>query len=54
MKKLIVCCDGSWNTPTEMDHGLPSPTNMTKLYYALLRDDTRLAYYHPGVGTGRN
>lgn len=54
MKKVIVCCDGTWNTPTEMDHGLPSPTNVVKLNYALARDNTQLPYYHPGVGTGRN
>ncbi len=54
MKKLIVCCDGTWNTPTEMDRGLPSPTNVVKLYNALARDNTQLPYYHPGVGTGRN
>jgi len=54
MRNLVVCCDGTWNTPTEMDHGLPSPTNVVKLYNALLRDDTQLAYYHPGVGTGKS
>ena len=54
MKNIVVCCDGTWNTPTEMDHGLPSPTNVVKLYYALARNDTQLSYYHPGVGTGRN
>jgi hypothetical protein len=53
MKKVIVCCDGTWNTPTEMDHGLPSPTNVVKLNYALVRNDTQSVYYHPGVGTGR-
>jgi len=54
MKNLVICCDGTWNTPTEMDHGLPAPTNVVKLYNALMRDETQLAYYHPGVGTGRN
>ena len=53
MKNIIVCCDGTWNTPTEMDHGLPSPTNVVKLYNALVQDDAQLAYYHPGVGTGK-
>lgn len=53
MKKLIVCCDGTWNTPGETEHGLPSPTNVTKLYHAVERSDTQLPYYHPGVGTGR-
>jgi hypothetical protein len=54
MKNVVVCCDGTWNTPAEMDHGLPSPTNVVKLYNALVQDDTQVAYYHPGVGTGRN
>ncbi len=53
MKNIIVCCDGTWNTPEEADHGLPSPTNVVKIYNALVQDDTQLAYYHPGVGTGR-
>jgi uncharacterized protein (DUF2235 family) len=54
MKNIVVCCDGTWNTPTEMDHGLPSPTNVVKLYYALTKDAQQEVYYHPGVGTGHN
>lgn len=54
MKNLVVCCDGTWNTPTEMDHGVPSPTNVVKLYNALLQNDAQLAYYHPGVGAGKS
>jgi len=54
MKNVVVCCDGTWNTPTEMDHGLPSPTNVVKLYNALEQNDAQLAYYHPGVGTGKS
>ena len=53
MKKLIVCCDGTWDTPTEMDHGVPAPTNVVKLYNVLVSDDSQLVYYHPGVGTGK-
>jgi hypothetical protein len=52
-KNVVVCCDGTWNTPEEMDRGLPCPTNVVKLYNALVRDDTQHAYYHPGVGTGK-
>jgi hypothetical protein len=52
-KNVVVCCDGTWNTPTEMEHGLPCPTNVVKLYNALVRDGTQDAYYHPGVGTGK-
>jgi hypothetical protein len=53
MKNVVVCCDGTWNTPQEMEQGLPSPTNVVKLYNALTRDDSQRAYYHPGVGTGK-
>ncbi len=53
-KNIVVCCDGTWNTPEHMDHGLPSPTNVVKLYNALIKDQQQEVYYHPGVGTGRN
>jgi T6SS, Phospholipase effector Tle1-like, catalytic domain len=54
MKNIVVCCDGTWNTPENMDHGLPAPTNVVKLYNALIKDAQQEVYYHPGVGTGRN
>ena len=53
MTNLVVCCDGTWNTPEDMDHGLPCPTNVVKLYHALIQDGSQSAYYHPGVGTGK-
>ncbi|MCY4011109.1 MAG: DUF2235 domain-containing protein [Gammaproteobacteria bacterium] len=52
MKKLIVCVDGTWNTPTMEDNGEPAPTNVFKFYRAL--DDEcndQCAYYHTGIGT---
>nr|WP_325262189.1 DUF2235 domain-containing protein [uncultured Rhizobium sp.] len=52
---LILCCDGTWNTPDDMDGGQPSPTNVRKIYNAVAdKDATGIkqdAYYHPGVGT---
>ena len=52
---IIVCCDGTWNTPDAMEDGLPSPTNVVKLYNALAPVDAdgqpQTFYYHPGVGT---
>lgn len=55
MTRLIVCCDGTWNTPEQNDNGVPTPTNVFKFKNALApvdRDGARqLAYYHPGVGT---
>ncbi|MBT9386320.1 DUF2235 domain-containing protein [Pseudooceanicola sp. CBS1P-1] len=52
---LIVFCDGTWNTPDQMEDGLPAATNVVKLYHALAPADaegaSQLSYYHPGVGT---
>ncbi|TBD04557.1 DUF2235 domain-containing protein [Rhizobium leguminosarum] len=52
---LIIFCDGTWNTPDQMDGGLPAPTNVVKLRHALASVDKegqeQRVYYHPGVGT---
>ena len=54
MKRLIVCCDGTWNNPDQEDNGIPAPTNVFKLHNAMLEGDAdgvqQLKYYHPGVG----
>ena len=56
MKRLLVCCDGTWNTPDQSDQGRPTPTNVFKLYAAAtegaVNGAVQLRYYHPGVGTG--
>ena len=58
MANLIVCCDGTWNTPDDRENGLPAPTNVVKLYNSLAAlDDNGIEqkhYYHPGVGTDGN
>ncbi|GLK78341.1 DUF2235 domain-containing protein [Methylopila turkensis] len=55
MADVVVCCDGTWNTPDDLDGGLPAPTNVVKIYNALAEigaDKTPIRrYYHPGVGT---
>lgn len=51
MRNLVVCCDGTWNTPTMTEAGLPSPTNVVKLFNLCIEDAEQLRYYHPGVGT---
>jgi T6SS, Phospholipase effector Tle1-like, catalytic domain len=55
MTRLIVCCDGTWNTPEQSENGVPSPTNVFKFQNALAPKDTKgvlqLVYYHTGVGT---
>lgn len=56
MKRLIVCCDGTWNTPDQTDDGICTPTNVVKIFNAVddLSNDNgigQIKYYHPGVGS---
>lgn len=55
MRNLIVCCDGTWNTPDQADQGVPTPTNVVRLFNSLAAQNAegipQLRYYHPGVGT---
>lgn len=49
-KKIILCADGTWNTP----HGpaeMPNDSNVRKLYLLLQQDSSQLKYYDSGVGT---
>jgi len=56
-KRLIVCCDGTWNTADQAIAGQPCPTNVTKLALSIAPQDTagvrQYVYYHRGVGTSR-
>jgi len=49
MKKIIICCDGTWNSPNQ-----DTPTNVLKLKNALLALDSnqirQLIFYDVGVG----
>ncbi|MET3598381.1 DUF2235 domain-containing protein [Martelella mangrovi] len=58
MTNLVVCCDGTWNTPDQTDRDLPAPSNVVKLYSALSENDAdgnpQKKYYHPGVGSEGN
>ena len=52
MKRLIVCCDGTWNTAQQ-----PCPTNVEKMRKAIAPTDAggvpQVVFYHDGVGTQR-
>jgi uncharacterized protein (DUF2235 family) len=56
-KRLVVCCDGTWNRPDQLDHGIAAPTNVSKLALAIARkgDDgvEQTVFYERGVGTRR-
>lgn len=56
-KRLVVCCDGTWNRPDQLAGGVAAPTNVTKVALAVAREDSdgiaQLLHYEPGVGTRR-
>jgi len=56
-KRLIVCCDGTWNTADRVKNGRPCPTNVIRMAVSIAPIDPggveQRVYYHPGVGTGR-
>jgi uncharacterized protein (DUF2235 family) len=57
MKRLVVCCDGTWNRPDHIDQGVAAPTNVAKLALAVADHDDagnpQLLHYEAGVGTRR-
>ncbi len=49
-RRLIVCCDGTWNWPDGRRE-----TNVVRLLRAIAPTDgaiTQIVYYHQGIGTG--
>lgn len=55
MKRLILCCDGTWNKADQVSNGQPCPTNVVKLAYRLSKRDGgthQIVFYDQGVGTG--
>jgi hypothetical protein len=55
MKRIIICCDGTWNAPDTEFGGQPVMTNVVKIARAILpagADGARqMMYYDKGVGT---
>lgn len=54
-KRIVLCCDGTWNRPDQAKGGDPTPTNVTKFAAAVARRDRygtpQVVVYHRGVGT---
>lgn len=55
MKRIVICCDGTWNTPDKTIEGKPCDTNVVKLAEAVkplaVTGTMQLMYYDPGIGT---
>jgi uncharacterized protein (DUF2235 family) len=57
MKRIIVCCDGTWNRPDQVHGGQVCASNVTKIARCVAPVDShgapQLVFYDKGVGTGR-
>ena len=55
MKRIVICCDGTWNRPDQVDRGTPCPTNVSKMAFSVAGAGSNGApqqvYYQTGVGT---
>ena len=54
MKRIVVCCDGTWNKPGNKDRGQLVETNVEKIYEALETKNSaipQVKYYGQGLGT---
>ncbi|MHC1727224.1 MAG: DUF2235 domain-containing protein [Syntrophobacteraceae bacterium] len=56
MKRIIICCDGTWKTPNEQEDGHSCATNVAKIAELIAPADAnglpQITYYHDGVGSG--
>ena len=56
-KNIVICSDGTWNSPEDTDRGVPSPTNVCKIFKAVLTPGSstptlvpQLKWYDGGLG----
>lgn len=50
-RNFVLCIDGTWNDPTDVDEEGKSITNVLRLRKAISRDDdSQFVCYFPGVG----
>ena len=57
-KRLIICCDGTWNTPDQAHSGRPALTNVAKVALSIAPSDKfgveQRVHYQQGVGVSRS
>jgi uncharacterized protein (DUF2235 family) len=55
VKRLVLCCDGTWNSADQEREGVACPTNVVRLAYRVAKRAgtvPQIVYYDQGVGTG--
>ncbi len=57
MKRIVICCDGTWNRPDQVQGRQVCSSNVTKIARCISPTDSntvrQLVFYDKGVGTGR-
>lgn len=57
MKRIVICCDGTWNRPDQVHDGKVCASNVTKVARCIASTDSKgtkqVVFYDKGVGTGR-
>jgi uncharacterized protein (DUF2235 family) len=57
MKRIVICCDGTWNRPDQVHGGIVCASNVTKIARCIPSVDaagiSQLVFYDKGLGTGR-
>lgn len=55
-KNIVICCDGTGNSPADQEDGKSCASNVWKFYDALIATPdcnwSQIGFYDPGVGTG--
>jgi len=55
MKRIVICCDGTWNAPGDTESGVPIKTNVQKIFESVCNIDEngilQIKHYIEGVGT---
>jgi len=55
MKRLVLCCDGTWNNADQASNGVPCPTNVLGTAFRVAKragEILQIVFYEQGVGTG--
>jgi uncharacterized protein (DUF2235 family) len=56
VKRIVICCDGTWNRPDQVHQGETCASNVTKIARCIAAVDPlgipQLVFYDKGVGTG--
>lgn len=52
-KRLVVCCDGTYNNSVSTDNPLTNVARLSRCIDDVDKDGTlQMSYYHTGIGSG--